>query len=64
MLATSAVGLWACVLSLRSDLFGLGLTRTRIAVLIPLFVLLALVAALHFFQEDVAAGLNLSTANP
>ncbi len=63
MLALGAVGLWACFLSLRSDLFGLGLTRIRIAILVPLFLLLALVAARHFFREDVAAGLNLSRAN-
>lgn len=53
MLAFGAVGLWVCVLSLRSDMFGLGLTRSRAAILAPLFVLVALVAAIHLFREDL-----------
>jgi hypothetical protein len=64
LLAFGAAGLWVCLFSLRSDMFGLGLTRTHIAFLAPLFVLIAFLAALHFFAQDFGLGVDRQAAQP
>jgi hypothetical protein len=54
VLAITAIGFWACVVSLRGDdSLGLGLTRYRAIAFGVVFMLIAVLAVAHLVTSDL-----------